>query len=62
MGLDRDDTIVRRRLRQKLEFLTEETAERAAPSDEELQIFLQQHLDTFRVEPRLAFQPCLPES
>jgi hypothetical protein len=30
LGLDRDDTIVRRRLRQKLEFLTEETAE-AAP-------------------------------
>ena len=28
MGLDRDDIIVRRRLRQKLEFLTEETAER----------------------------------
>ena len=56
LGLDRDDTIVRRRLRQKLEFLTEETAERAAPSDEELQTFLQQHLDAFRVEPRLAFR------
>jgi hypothetical protein len=56
MGLDRDDTIVRRRLRQKLEFLTEETAEMAAPSDEELQTFLQQHLDAFRIEPRLAFQ------
>ena len=36
MGLDRDDTIVRRRLRQKLEFLTEETAE-TAPPDAELQ-------------------------
>jgi hypothetical protein len=56
MGLDRDDTIVRRRLRQKLEFLTEETAETAPPSDEELQTFLQQHADAFRVEPRLAFQ------
>ena len=56
MGLDRDDTIVRRRLRQKLEFLTEETAAMAAPSDEELQTFLQQHLDAFRVEPRLAFR------
>ena len=56
MGLDRDDTIVPRRLRQKLEFLTEETAAMAAPSDEELQTFLQQHLDTFRVEPRLAFR------
>src|SRR5262249_22286989 len=56
MGLDRDDTIVRRRLRQKLEFLTEETVEMAAPADAELQTFLQQHADAFRVEPRLAFQ------
>jgi hypothetical protein len=56
MGLDRDDTIVRRRLRQKLEFLTEETAETAPPSDAELQAFLQQHADAFRVEPRLAFR------
>jgi hypothetical protein len=56
MGLDRDDTIVRRRLRQKLEFLTEETVETAAPSEAELQTFLQQHPDAFRVESRLAFQ------
>jgi PPIC-type PPIASE domain len=56
MGLDRDDTIIRRRLRQKLEFLTEEAAETAAPSDAELQAFLQQHGDAFRVEPRLAFR------
>jgi hypothetical protein len=56
MGLDRDDTIVRRRLRQKLEFLTEETAETAPPTEADLQVFLQQHLDAFRVEPRLAFQ------
>jgi hypothetical protein len=56
MGLDRDDTIVRRRLRQKLEFLTEETTEMAPPSEAELQAFLQQHIDAFRVEPRLAFQ------
>jgi len=55
MGLDRDDTIVCR-LRQKLEFLTEETAEMAVPSEEDLQTFLQQHPDAFRVEPRLAFQ------
>jgi hypothetical protein len=56
MGLDRDDTIVRRRLRQKLEFLTEETAETASPSDAEIQAFLQHHPDAFRVEPRLAFR------
>jgi len=56
MGLDRDDTIVRRRLRQKLEFLAEATVETVTPSDAELQTFLQQHADAFRVEPRLTFQ------
>jgi hypothetical protein len=56
MGLDRDDTIVRRRLRQKLEFLTEEAAEMAPPSEAELHAFLQQHAEAFRVEPRLAFR------
>jgi hypothetical protein len=29
MGLDRDDTIVRRRLRQKLEFLSDDLASRS---------------------------------
>ena len=56
MGLDRDDTIVRRRLRQKLAFLTEKAVETALPSDVALQTFLQQHPDAFRVELRLAFQ------
>jgi hypothetical protein len=56
MGLDRDDTIVRRRLRQKLEFLTEETTETVPPADAELQTFLQQHPDAFRIEPQVAFQ------
>ena len=33
MGLDRDDTIIRRRLRQKFEFLTEDTLESATLTD-----------------------------
>ena len=36
LGLDDDDTILRRRLRQKFEFLVEEAAAAAAPSDQEL--------------------------
>ena len=55
-GLDRDDTIIRRRLRQKLEFLTEDALEAAAPSDEELRAYLKAHPDSFRVEPRVAFR------
>jgi parvulin-like peptidyl-prolyl cis-trans isomerase-like protein len=55
-GLDRDDTIIRRRLRQKLEFLTEDALEGAAPSDEDLRGYLKAHADSFRVEPRVAFR------
>jgi len=37
MGLDRDDTIIRRRLRQKFEFLVDEAVESSPPSDAEFQ-------------------------
>lgn len=36
MGIDKDDTLIRRRLRQKLEFLTDDTAALIAPNDEQL--------------------------
>ena len=55
-GLDRDDTVIRRRLRQKLEFLAEDTAESAAPTEQELQAWLTAHADALRVEPRVAFR------
>lgn len=56
MGLDRDDTIVRRRLRQKLEFLSDDIASRAEPSDADLQAFLQTHPALFRSEPLFSFR------
>jgi hypothetical protein len=56
LGLDRDDVVVRRRLRQKMEFLTEEAADAAPPTDEQLAAFLAAHPDAYRVEPRLAFR------
>lgn len=55
-GLDRDDTVIRRRLRQKLEFLVEDAAEAAPPTDQELQTWLTEHADAFRIEPRVAFR------
>jgi hypothetical protein len=55
MGLDKDDTIVRRRMRQKLEFLTEDAVAAAPPTDADLQGWLDKHPDKFRVEPTLAF-------
>jgi hypothetical protein len=56
MGLDRDDTIIRRRLRQKLEFLVEDAAGAAAPTEAELQAWLDKHSESFRAEPQIAFR------
>jgi len=64
MGLDRDDIVIKRRLRQKLEFLLVDEAATTPPTDAELQAWLDKHPDSFRVEPTLAFRQVLlrPES
>jgi hypothetical protein len=56
MGLDQDDIVIRRRLRQKLELLAEDVAALAAPTDEDLQTYLDQHPADFLVEPRLTLR------
>jgi hypothetical protein len=55
MGLDKDDTIVRRRMRQKLEFLTGDASAIIAPTDQDLQSWLDRNPEKFRVEPAVAF-------
>ncbi len=55
LGLDRDDTIIRRRLQQKMEFISEEAAALAQPTDQELEQYLVAHAEAFRVEPRITF-------
>ena len=56
MGLDRDDTIVRRRLRQKLEFFTDDLVAAVDPTEEELKAYLNENADAFRVPSRVSFQ------
>jgi hypothetical protein len=56
LGLDRDDAIIRRRMRQKMEFVSEEAAALAEPSDAELDTYLRAHPDAFAIEPRVSFQ------
>ena len=56
LGLDRDDTLIRRRMQQKLDFLTEPPEAKLTASDSELQTFLEANRDLFRVGPKLAFQ------
>jgi len=55
LGLDRDDTIIRQRLRQKVEFLSEDVAASVEPTDADLQAYLTAHPETFRVERRITF-------
>lgn len=55
MGLDKDDTIIRRRLRQKIEFIAADIASLPEPSETELDAYLRAHADTFQVEPRFTF-------
>ena len=56
MGLDRDDSVIRRRLQQKLEFLSEDVAAQKKPTDAELQAYLRRHPEKFRAETALSFR------
>jgi hypothetical protein len=56
MGLDRNDTIIRRRVRQKLDFVTEDLASQSQPTEAELAEYLQNHSEGFRTSPRLTFR------
>lgn len=55
LGLDRDDLIVRRRMRQKMEFLTGELAA-AEPDEAELAAYLREHPESFAVPARVTFR------
>ena len=56
MGLDKDDAILRRRLRQKFEFLVEDAASAAPATDADLEGWLAAHPAQYRAGPRLAFR------
>lgn len=56
LGLDRDDTVIRRRLRQKLDFVSEDIAAQTEPTDADLNAYLKAHPESFRVEPRFTFR------
>jgi parvulin-like peptidyl-prolyl isomerase len=56
MGLDNNDIIIRRRLAQKLTFLTEDVATSATPSEDELQTFFRENSDRYTVPARVSFR------
>lgn len=55
MGLDRDDTVVRRRLAQKIEFLAQDLATRGEPGEQELRTFFEEHPEIFEEPGRITF-------
>jgi hypothetical protein len=54
LGLDKDDTIIRRRLRQKMEFLLEDAV--PPPQEADLRAYLQAHPEKFRAQPLISFR------
>lgn len=54
MGLDKDDAVVRRRIRQKMEFVAELAAD-VEPTDAELRTFVAAHPEWFQSEARFSF-------
>lgn len=48
LGLDRDDAVVKRRVSQKVEVLSEEYGDRKVPDDRALQTYLEAHGDLYR--------------
>ncbi len=56
LGLDRDDTVIRRRLRQKMEFLGDVGASALAPDEAALRAHFEAHPDRFTPDPRVTFR------
>ena len=56
LGLDTDDTVIRRRLRQKMEFMTSADVDALTPTDADLQTYLDANPDTFSEAPQVGFQ------
>ncbi len=54
-GLERDDPVIKRRIRQKVEVMAEEEGADAAPTDAVLDAHLQNHRDTFLTPAMVSF-------
>ncbi len=55
LGLDRGDSVIRSRLSQKMDFLTEAMATSVVPADKDLEVFLQQNADRYATPKKIAF-------
>ena len=56
LGIDKDDTIVKRRMAQKMQFLAEDVAAAREPALEELGTWYEANRDQFAFPPRVSFR------
>ena len=56
MGLDKEDSIVKRRMAQKMQFLAEDVAAAHEPSTDELKAWYAKHSDGFALSTRVSFR------
>jgi hypothetical protein len=56
MGLDADDPVIKRRIRQKLDVISEEIGNQQAPTDAELSAYVAKNADAFRQPSILSFE------
>jgi hypothetical protein len=56
LGLDKDDTIIKRRLAQKMEFLAEDLSAVPEPTNAELEAWFKQNAERFALAPRVSFR------
>ena len=54
MGLDKDDTIVKRRMAQKMQFIAEDVAAAHEPTSAELKAWFEKNADKFQQPPRVS--------
>lgn len=59
LGLDRDDPVIRRRVRQKVDVLAEESQPSQAPTDAELSAWLRTHPERYALAPVLSFEQAM---
>jgi len=56
LGLDQNDTVIRQRLQQKMEFLIDAQADLSQPNEGDLQAWLTKNQDKYRHSPQIAFE------
>ncbi|WP_148861334.1 peptidyl-prolyl cis-trans isomerase [Marinobacter fonticola] len=56
LGIDKNDTVIRRRLRQKMEFYTDDVAELTEPAPQELQQYLTENAARYQQPAVFAFE------